>query len=310
MNVAGIESVITTKFLSALSRAGAGSTTKFGSSSSDQDTVSLALQTGLRTYVAAVQGLNTAASFVNLARSDLGRLKDLVEEMKGLATAASKAGTGSQARSEADNRIQRLGKEFETFIKTAKFQDQNYLSKDGMAGLLANFGLDAGNSKTISESFERFVVPDKDDAFASEHVDGDKSILIPDEAYTNPVSVSRRTKVTGELFDSERRIKNRPDAYRFLQDLSALEKQIDNNVKALDNLQRVVGDNLKLVRGTGLAFLAQSESQLDNPQDAEEVARQLRIKIRQNAGAAVAQAGNLEAITVASLLLSQSNTDG
>jgi flagellin-like hook-associated protein FlgL len=308
MSVAGIESVITPKFLSALARS-AGGSARSRSGQSEKDQVSTALQTGLRTYVAAVQGLNTAASFVNLAQSDLGRLAKIVDEMKGLATAASKAGTGSQARSEADNRIQRLGKEFEKFVATSQFQGQNYLSKDGLSGLLTNFGLDAANSKTISEAFKAFEVPERDSKLASEFVEGDKSVVVPEEAFSNPVSVSRSSKDPGELFDSERRIRNRPDAYRFLSDLVGLEKQIDNNIEALDGLRRVVGENLKLVRGTGLAFLAQSESQLDNPKDAAEVARELRIKIRQNVGAAVSQADNLEAITVASLLLSQSNAD-
>lgn len=310
MSVAGIESVITTRFLSALASSGGSTTGSSLTKAPSQDSVTVALNTGLRAYVAGVQGLNTAASFVNLARSDLGRLSDLVKKMREFATAASKSGTGAQARSEADNRIQRLGKEFEKLVTTAKFQDQNYLSKDGLAGLLTNFGLDATSSKSISDSFDRFVVPATDDSLASEQVEPDRSIVIPDDAYTTPVSVSRKTNVTGDLFDTTRRIKNRPDAYQFLQDLSALDKQINKNEKALDNLQDVIGQNLQLVRGTGLAFLAQSQSQLDNPQDAEEVARQLRIKIRQNAGAAISQADNLQAITVASLLLSQSNSGG
>lgn len=310
MSVAGIETVVTTKFLAALARSGGAVTSRTGKTPSDSDKISVALKTGLKAYVAAVQGLNTAASFVNLARTDLAHLKDLVVEMKDLAARASKAGTGSQARSEADNRIQTLGKQFEKYVASAKFQGNNYLTTDGLSGLLTNFGLDEASSQTISDSFEQFQTTDQDTALASEFAKPDTSILIPEDAYTSPVSVSRQTKVDGELFDTERRLKNRPDAYRFLRDLSGLEKQIEKNDKALEHLGQVVGENLKLARATGLAFLDQSNSQIENPQEAEEVARQLRMKIRANAGAAVSQADNLEAITVASLLLSQSNSDG
>jgi len=307
--VAGIESVLTTKFLSALARSGGSTTSRRGRQPSAADSVSVALKTGLKAYVAAVQGLSTAASFVNLARSDLGRLKKMVDEMQELARSASKSGTGTQARSEADNRIQRIGKEFEKYVSTAEFQGKNYLSKDGLSSLLTQFGLDESSSKTISDTFQKFSVPEDDTKLASEFASPDKSILIPEDAYTTPTSVARTSAPDKELFSSDNRIKNRPDAYRFLQDLSGLEKQIETNVKALDNMQFVVGENLKLARAAGLAFLEQSDSQINNPQDAEEVARELRIKIRQNAGAAIAQAENLESITVASLLLSQVNTD-
>ena len=308
--MSSIDRIVNERFLNALAGSARAGSTQFQRSSSDnQDTVGIALQTGLRAYVAAVQGLNTAASFITIARADLGKLGKITDELKELAQRGTQSGTGTQGRQEIDARIQKLGKQFERIVEGAEFQGQNYLTKGGLGDLLRTFGLDESTSKTIDAAFDRFVMAKGNDDLASEKVEGDKSVLVPEEAYTTPVPIARSSRKVGDMFDSERRIRNRPEAYQFLSQVVALEKQIDRNVKALDNLQGVVLENLKLVRAAGFAFLEQSDEQIRSPQSAEAVARELRIKIRQNAGAAIAQAENLEPITVASLLLSQSDSN-
>lgn len=121
----------------------------------------------------------------------------------------------------------------------------------------------------------------------------------------------RYSRVSAEfasLFSSEANIRSRPDAIRMLGDLKALREQIDDNISGMDNALKVIGDNLELVRQAGLAFLKLSDS-VNTSQEAEQVARKLQMEIRRNAGAAIAQAENLEPIIVATLALEASQEE-
>lgn len=100
------------------------------------------------------------------------------------------------------------------------------------------------------------------------------------------------------------RLTTRPDAYRALQDLNKLSEQIDKNLKALDKMTTYIGQSLDFIRATGLAFLDASD-RLANESDADKVAQDLRIQIRQNARGSLAQAANLESIVVAALTFGQ-----
>jgi hypothetical protein len=104
------------------------------------------------------------------------------------------------------------------------------------------------------------------------------------------------------LFDDATNIRNRADAFRVLTDLEALQEQISENVEALDEVLNVVGLNLDLVRETGLALLEIADS-IGDTDDAALVARQVRSAVRENAGAALSQAENLEPMIVAALAL-------
>lgn len=119
---------------------------------------------------------------------------------------------------------------------------------------------------------------------------------------TSTQPIQNSTLTTGEpdkLFNGT--ISKRPEAFRMLSDLKALREQISTNIKALDQALTVIGDNVKLVRATGLAML-DIRNELTGSEQAEEVARLLRDKIASNAGIALlAQAENLTPIAYAEL---------
>jgi hypothetical protein len=88
-------------------------------------------------------------------------------------------------------------------------------------------------------------------------------------------------------------IAKRPEAFRMLTDLKELKEQIKTNVKALGDPLDVIGQNVSLVRATGLAML-EIRNQLTGAEEADEVAKLLRDRIAKDAGVALlAQAENL-----------------
>ncbi len=128
------------------------------------------------------------------------------------------------------------------------------------------------------------------------------SVLLGESALNSRGS-PRNLKEYSTLFDSAQNIRSRPMAYKMMYDLQELRGQIEKNIKAIDNAVTVIGDNLSLVRAAGFAFLDMSNT-VTSSDSADKIAAQLQLMIRNNAGAALAQAENLESITVAALTLS------
>lgn len=119
-----------------------------------------------------------------------------------------------------------------------------------------------------------------------------------------PKRLAKALKSFAELFDSQPKLTNRVNAYVIANDLKALHEQIQKNVKALDKAIETLQANVDLARGTGLAMLDLS-STIKSDAQAEDVARQLALAVRQNARRALAQAENLNSIAAAALLLDE-----
>lgn len=269
-----------------------------GNSAADAS-ISSGLRVGAKTFGTAVQGLNTAITFLNTSRATLENLGEITDDLITLAETASKSTTSSQERHDADLEFQRLGDKFKRIVGDAKIGDKEFLTTEGIAEFLKVVGLDKDASTSIANVFDKFKVPVEEDSLASDEAQGPRPAKIPAQAYS---STAAFTEDYEKIFDDDATLRTRPNAYKVLGDLNALKDQIDGNVKALDNGIEVIGKNIDLVRAAGLAMLDLSE-QITTADDADSVAEQVRQKINQDAPGALAQAENLEAIVVAALSL-------
>jgi len=99
------------------------------------------------------------------------------------------------------------------------------------------------------------------------------------------------------LFDANRSIKSRPDAFKMLADLKAMKSQLDENLNALDDAFRFVVDNMEMLRGVGLAFIdAAKELTAKKANDPDAIANIVRAKIRDSGLKVSQQIGNLDAL--------------
>jgi hypothetical protein len=100
------------------------------------------------------------------------------------------------------------------------------------------------------------------------------------------------------LFDANRSIKSRPDAFKMLADLKAMKSQLDENLNALDDAFRFVVDNMEMLRGVGLAFIdAAKELTAKKANDPDAIANIVRGKIRDSGLKVSQQIGNLDALS-------------
>ncbi len=126
----------------------------------------------------------------------------------------------------------------------------------------------------------------------------------------NPLSdasrrVSGNSQEVSKVLDAS--IVKRPDAYRTLADLKALKSQIHSNIKALEDAQKTVSDNIELVRQTGLAMLDVA-SEVQDDDTAGSVARKVQALVRKNAPAYLLQSDNLTNIAIAAISISNGDT--
>ena len=266
---------------------------------SSEASIRSGLRTGAQTFAKAIQGLNLGITFFNTAKATLEDLDKITDKLIELAQRSSKSTTSSQERYEADLEFKKLGRSFKKIVDEAKIGENEFLNLEGISGFLLNFGLDQKSSQSIEETFKKFKVVAGDDSLASLNAQGPRPARIPPQAYSATAGFSVEYE---KIFEEQVSIRTRPNAYKVLSDLEALKKQITDNSKALDNGIEIIGKNIDLVRAAGFAFLDLSE-QISDSDTADEVAQQLRRRIRIDAPGALSQAENLESIVVAALAL-------
>ncbi|MGI6525469.1 MAG: hypothetical protein ACOX2O_09325 [Bdellovibrionota bacterium] len=110
-------------------------------------------------------------------------------------------------------------------------------------------------------------------------------------------NVSRPLKIFSSTFS----LSNRASGYVALDDLKAIKKQITENLENLDKILDVMQENVDLVRATGLAML-EVANKITSYDDAESVAKSLRLEILKTAPTLLNQVHNLEPLASAALL--------
>ena len=110
-------------------------------------------------------------------------------------------------------------------------------------------------------------------------------------------AVSRPLK----LLNSSFKLSNRASGYVALDDLKAMRKQIDTNLKKLDETLDYMQKNVDLARATGLAMLEVSYD-VQSYDDAESLAKKLRKEILKTAPNLLDQVHNLDPMATAAIL--------
>ncbi|NLF24342.1 MAG: VCBS repeat-containing protein, partial [Deltaproteobacteria bacterium] len=118
-----------------------------------------------------------------------------------------------------------------------------------------------------------------------------------------PFSYDRRypSKEAKNILDGTYKLTNRADAFRALNDLHALKKQIESNLKHVDKTNEIVAGTMSLVFTTSQSMLSIADS-LRSPASAAALAARLVDLIRSNAREALPYAANLEPLTADALL--------
>ena len=205
MSGIGISSVINASFINSFRGLASSSSNSsralaaaLNGQSSSSTSISDGLRFGARTFSTAIQGLNTAISFVNLSQSTLKDLLKITDKAISLAQRACDSGASEDERRKLNLEFQKLGNKFGRIVAEAKLGDKEYLTEEGLAELLTNLGLNKDDSASVAAVFARFVLPDGEEAFASESMKVKRPVEIPPGAFRSAPSGTefRMTKVT------------------------------------------------------------------------------------------------------------------
>ncbi len=299
-----LSSVINSSFLNRFSQLASTQTTA-QSLRGEQDTTSVSdgLRRGAQIYAQSVQSVNAVISLVNLSDKSLSELEGITDKLIDLAERGTSSNISRQDRRLLDTEYRKLAENFQKIVADQQSADNNLLSRDLFEGILTNIGLSPDAIPLLGTLFDSIKTQDDGDLLADSDAQGVGRAKLPASLVASGV---KRAPSERSLFDPSTTFSTRADAYEILHDLKALKDQISTNREVFTELRGFLGENLTLVRETGLAML-EIDDQLLGDKEASEVADLLRNLIRRNAGKAIAQARNLDPLAVAALTIDDSN---
>ena len=198
-----------------------------------------------------------------------------------------------------------------TSVQTGDINNDGFADIVAISGannkVLTYFGngngtFNAAITSTISSNAQAGLLKDFNNDGLSELVTGDNTVsgidnmTFSESTPTVVDSTGRRgsTQDYGSLFAAGRNIKSRPDAYKMLADLKALDKQLDTNIASMKDAFTFVVDNMQMLRGVGLAFIDATKELIQRkPNSADQIAAIVEEKVRNGGSKVAAQIGNL-----------------
>jgi hypothetical protein len=289
-----LDRIINTTLLTKISRVSGSSNSRSSSSSGALEGQALynSLRSGASNFAAGMQLLNASATFINLALDSQEKLLELTDKMQAIATKANKGNvSGSDAR-QYRTEFDALAKDFDDQIDEATSGEIDFFDPTELESSLLRAGLDRERVDELGSALRKLSSP----AEASVGADGTIS------NNGNPVPLAEFQKaLKSAIFDEDDPSDDRSGFFRKVKDaLQDIQIKLQTNIKALKTTTKLVGDNMTLVRAAGFAFLEVSND-MTGAETAEQIAEQLRSRIRSSAAAVLAQANNLEPIMVAGL---------
>jgi hypothetical protein len=251
------------------------------------------LRTGARNFAAGMQMLSAGASFVNVSLDSNERMLEIVSKLEEIATKANRGNLSATNARRFRQEIDTLTGDFEKVIDAASDGPDDFLDVSQLEDVLVRGGLDSKKVRELALSLKRFSHPGE----ASLESDGTVS------TDGNPIPLSDfQRMLRAAIFDDDEPGDDKAGFFaRIKGDLKDIRVKLEGNIEALKATRELVGANLNLARSAGLAFLEVSD-EMSGFESPEQIAEEIRLKIRRGAAGALAQVNNLEPIMVAGYL--------
>lgn len=250
------------------------------------------LRAGASNFAAGIQLLNASATFVNISLDSNEKLLEIIQSMESIATKANKgnvyASTARRYRTEIDD----LARTFDKLIDDATDGENNFFDPTELEGTLVRSGLDPKKVNELAVSLRKFSAPTETSVSSAGVVSTDG----------NPVPLADfQRALRAVVFDDDAPTDDKSGFFsKVRRELQDIRLKLETNIRELKGTTKLIGDNITLVRAAGFAFLDVS-NEMTGAESAEDIAEQLRAKIRGSASAVLTQARNLEPIMVAGL---------
>jgi hypothetical protein len=294
MTIASLDRIINTSFLTKLSRVAGGSSSRSSSSNAAPSGQALynSLRAGASNFAAGMQLLNASASFVNVSLDANEKLLEMIDKMYAVATRANKGNVAASDARRYRGEFDALAKKFDDQVNESTDGEFNFFDPTELEATLVRAGLDKTKVAELAVSLKRFSSPSETTVATDGTVSKDG----------NPVPLAEfQRALKAAIFNEDDPTDDRSGFFRKVRDeLQDIQIKLQSNVKALKDTRQLIGDNMTLVRAAGFAFLDVS-NEMTGAESAEQIAEQLRARIRSTASGVLSQLNNLEPIMVAGL---------
>lgn len=294
MAIVPLDRVIDTKFLTKLSRASASSSSKTSSSKSGAlsgQALYNSLRTGASNFAAGMQLLNASATFINLSLDANDSMLEIVSKMENLSAKANRGSVSASDSVQYRKDFLKLNDEVDKMIEKASTSEENYFDSTVIENVLVRAGLDKEKIDELSLALGKLKSPTQTAVSTTGAVSTDG----------NPVPIAEiQRALKAAIVDPDDTDDKSGYFSKIRKQLQDIRIKLETNVRSLKSTRDLIGDNMKLVKAAGFAFLDVS-NEMTGAESADAIAEDLRARIRANAGAALSQSKNLEPIMVAGL---------
>jgi uncharacterized membrane protein len=221
--------------------------TKFSSA----DQVSTTLNAGSRVFAKAFQNLNNAGTFINYSLATLENIEKIVGKVVALAERASKNGVGKSEINTISQEYRKLANDFNKEVAKATDGEVDALSKEDIATVLKNVGLDAEQITELSNIFAKFIPSGNDTTLADDAV---KDPRVLRSSYEEELNVTRvSTSSAGVEGNGYSLVTSISDSGRFVAFFSDASNLVSGDTNA-------VGDSFLKDTLTGLTTRVSTNS--------------------------------------------------
>ena len=296
MAISSLERIINTTLLTKISKVSSGTSANSARSSSNNELSGQALYNSLRVgaqnFAASIQLLNGSATFVNLSLDTTEKLLGLVTKLEAIANKANKGNVSGTAAKQLRTDFNSISDDFDEAIEKATKGKQDFFDIDQLNGVLGSAGLDPEKVSELALALKRFTHP------AEPTIGSDGGVV----SEGNPVPLADfQRALRAAIVDPDDPTDERSGFFgKVKSELKDIRLQLETNIKALKDTTKLIGENITLVRAAGFAFLEVSR-EMTGSESAEQIAEQLRQRIRSTARPVLGQAHNLEPMMVAGM---------
>ena len=296
MAISSLERIINTTLLTKISKVSSGTSANSARSSSNNELSGQALYNSLRVgaqnFAASIQLLNGSATFVNLSLDTTEKLLGMVAKLEAIANKANKGNVSGTAAKQLRTDFNSISDDFDEAIEKATKGKQDFFDIDQLNGVLGSAGLDPEKVSELALALKRFTHP------AEPTIGSDGGVV----SEGNPVPLADfQRALRAAIVDPDDPTDERSGFFgKVKSELKDIRLQLETNIKALKDTTKLIGENITLVRAAGFAFLEVSR-EMTGSESAEQIAEQLRQRIRSTARPVLGQAHNLEPMMVAGM---------
>jgi len=295
MTISTLGNIITGDFITNIAKGSASSKPSIGASKEPEEPLSITLQRGARGAAATIQSLNVGVNYLNIAKEYTNSMLDVVNALDALVKKAGKGNVSPGKAKQYKSQFDDLAQAYEELVVGSVVKGRDLLGTDEISTILKQGGLDPERVSELEAAFKKITT------FSGVEVTANGDTMASGQLFPAADFYRALKQATRDPEDPPQSDDGSAAFAKIKLAGKSIKDKVQTNIDALSAAEALVQKNIELVRSTGFAFLDVAKT-VDGSKSAEDLAREVRSKIRSTSAGTLGEAHNLSSMLSAGLL--------